>query len=137
MIPVPAVGPRGQRAAIAAVREALDRGEAVGIFPEAQISRNGLTGSLYRGIEVMLDGREDVPVIPVYFDNLWGSLYSFSGRRFVWKRPRGLRRTIGVVFGPPVAPPITVFRLRQAMLEAGVRAFELRDRLGPPLETLD
>ncbi|HEV3166986.1 MAG TPA: 1-acyl-sn-glycerol-3-phosphate acyltransferase [Isosphaeraceae bacterium] len=137
MIPVPAFGPRAQRAAIAAVRAALDSGQVAALFPEAQITRNGLLGPFYRGLEVILADRDQIPVIPVYFDNLWGSLFSFSGGRFLWKRPQGLRRTVGIAFGPPVTPPITVFAVRQAVLAAGVQAFELRDRASSPLETLD
>lgn len=137
LIPVPSAGPRAQRAAIDAARGALDRGEVLAIFPEAQLSRNGLTGPFFRGLEVMLAKREAVPVIPVYLDNLWGSLYSFSGGKTFRKRPEGWRRTVGVVFGPPVPPPITAFAVRQGVLEAGVRAFALRDRPIRPLETLD
>jgi 1-acyl-sn-glycerol-3-phosphate acyltransferase len=121
IIPVPASGPHGQRAAIAAAQQALDRGEAVLIFPEAQMTRNGLTGQFYRGIEVILKHREHVPVIPVFLDNLWGSVFSFYGGRFFAQRPRGLRRTVVVVFGPPVTPPVMTFSVRQAMLAASAR----------------
>jgi len=137
LIPVPSTGPRAQRAAIDAARAALDRGEALAIFPEAQLSRNGLTGPFYRGLEVMLSKREAVPVIPVFLDNLWGSLFSFSGGVTFRKRPQGLRRAVGIAFGPPISPPITAFAVRQGVLEAGVRAFELRRGPSRPLETLD
>ncbi len=136
LIPVPA-GPRALRAAIAASRRVLDRGHALGIFPEGQLSRTGLTGPFQRGIEVILQGRDDVPVIPVYLDNLWGSLFSYSGGRFFRKRPRGWRRTVNVVYGPPVPPPITAFAVRQAVLVAGVRGFATRTGSRRPPETID
>jgi len=130
MIPTPFSGPRAIRAAITEGRAALDRGDCLGIFPEGQISRNGLLGPFYRGIEVILQGRDDVPVVPVALDNLWGSVFSRSGGRFFFKRPRGLRRTVNVVFGPPVPAPVTVFALRQALMEAMVAAYALRTRPG-------
>ena len=77
------------------------------------------------------------PVIPVFLDNLWGSFFSFAGGQFFRSRPKPWRRTINVVFGAPVPPPITKFAVRQAVLIAGVRAGELRSGGLPPLETID
>jgi 1-acyl-sn-glycerol-3-phosphate acyltransferase len=136
LIPVPA-GPRALRAAIAASRRLLDAGQALGIFPEGQLSRTGLTGPFQRGIEVILQGRDDVPVIPVYLDNLWGSFFSYSGGRFFRKWPKGWRHTVNVVYGPPVPPPIAAFALRQAVLAAGVRAFAMRTGPRRLPETID
>ncbi len=137
LIPVPFSGPHAQREMIRAARAALDRGEVLGIFPEGQISRNGLTGKFHRGLEAILKDREHVPVIPVFLDNLWGSLLSFSRGRFFWKWPQGWRRTVNIVYGPPVAPPINAFTVRQAELEAAVLAFAMRRRTAQPLETID
>ena len=81
-----------------------------------------MTGTFHRGLEVILAKRDNVPVIPVYLDNVWGSVMSFSEGCFVWKRPQGWRRTIVVAFGPPVEPPVTAFSVRQAVLVQGVKA---------------
>jgi len=126
LISVPVSGPRGQRAAITAVREALDRGEAVGIFPEGQLTRTGLTGPFYRGLEVMIAGREHVPVIPVYLDNLWGSIFSFKGGRFVWKWPTRLPYPVTVTFGPPLPGSVTAAEARQAVMSLGTDALSHR-----------
>jgi len=139
LIPVPFRGPRAQRAAIEAARAALDEGFALGLFPEGQISRTGFPGTIHRGLEAILSGREHVPVIPAAIDNMWGSLVSYSGGRFFWKWPRLGRRTVIIAFGPPVEPPVKVEALRIALQAAGVRAFErrpLRDQ-GQSLGTID
>ncbi len=136
IIPVPASGPGGQRAAIQAAQAALDRGEALGIFPEAQLSRNGLTGPFYRGLEVILKGRDHVPVIPVFMANVWGSRFSFGARGPARGR-RGVRRRVGIAFGPPVQPPFKIFEIRQAVLAASVQAFELIDGRPQLPETFD
>jgi 1-acyl-sn-glycerol-3-phosphate acyltransferase len=137
LIPVPSTGVRGLRSAIAAARAALDRGDLVALFPEGQLSRNGLVGSFRRGLEVILEGHDDIPVVPIYLDNLWGSIFSYSGGRYFRKWPKGLRRTINIAYGPPVTPPCTAFAIRQAVLAAGVSAFELRKSPAPPPETID
>ncbi len=137
MIPVPFSGPKAQRAAIVAVREALDRGELVAIFPEGQLTRNGLLGPFYRGLEVILKNKGDVTVVPVYLDNLWGSIWSFAGGRAFGKRPVGLRRTINVAFGMPMSWSPSLFKIRLGILSAGVDAVGLRVTPPPPLETID
>ncbi|WP_435007704.1 1-acyl-sn-glycerol-3-phosphate acyltransferase [Tundrisphaera lichenicola] len=136
LISVPYRGPKAQRAAIEVCRQALAEGRLLGIFPEGQLSRNGLTGPFHRGLEVILAKREDVAVIPVYLDNVWGSIMSFSGGKFVKKRPEGWRRTVVISFGPRVEPPVTAFKVRQAVLAAGVVAHAQLGR-HRPIETID
>jgi 1-acyl-sn-glycerol-3-phosphate acyltransferase len=122
LIPVPYTGPKAQRAAIETCRKVLDDGGLLGIFPEAQLSRTGMTAAFHRGLEVILAKREHVTVIPVYLDNVWGSIMSFEGGLFFRKWPKGWRRTIVVSYGPPIEPPVAVFKARQAVLVAGVAA---------------
>ena len=122
LIPVPYRGPKAQRAAIETCRKSLEVGRALGIFPEGQLTRNGMTGPFHRGLEVILGRRTDVAVIPVYIDNGWGSLMSHSDGKFVWKRPQGWRRTVVIAFGPPIPAPVTAFTARQAVLVMGVKA---------------
>jgi 1-acyl-sn-glycerol-3-phosphate acyltransferase len=122
LIPVPYKGPKAQRAAIETCRKALEAGKALAIFPESQLTRNGMTGPFFRGLEVILAKRDDIPVVPIYLDNGWGSIMSHSEGKFLWKRPIGWRRTIIVAFGSPVEPPITAFKVRQAVMIEGVTA---------------
>ncbi|MFO0957738.1 MAG: 1-acyl-sn-glycerol-3-phosphate acyltransferase [Isosphaeraceae bacterium] len=145
MIPVPYRGPRAMRAAIEAARAALSRGELLAIFPEGQLTRNGLTGPFRRGLEAILNGMDGVPVVPAYMDNLWGSSLSFDGGGFLNHWPSGLRHTVPIAFGPPLASPITAFQARQAVLEASVRAYAMRppedkiplDSINPALPRLE
>jgi 1-acyl-sn-glycerol-3-phosphate acyltransferase len=122
LISVPYSGPKALRESIETCRKVLDEGKLLGIFPEGQLTRNGMTGTFQRGLEVILGKREDVTVIPVYLDNVWGSIMSFSEDCFLWKRPKGWRRTIIVAFGPPIEKPVTAFSARQAVLVQGVKA---------------
>lgn len=134
LIPVEA-GAKARRGGIEAGRKVLADGGLLGIFPEGQLSRIGLVGPFKRGMELILAKTPSTVVVPVYLGNLWGSLLSYSGGRFVWKKPQGWRRTVVLVFGPPIPPPVTAFAARQAVLEAGVRAAEVV-RPRPP-ETID
>ncbi len=50
------------------------------------ISRTGNLLPFKRGFERIVDGL-DVPIVPVYLDRVWGSIFSFKGGRFFWKWP--------------------------------------------------
>ena len=63
------------------------------IFAEGSISRTGNLLPFKRGFERMAEGL-DVPVIPVYLDRVWGSIFSFKGGKFFWKLP-GARAVSG------------------------------------------
>ncbi|MGH7994962.1 MAG: AMP-binding protein [Opitutaceae bacterium] len=116
----------------AAVRRAIRSaraGELVCLFAEGQISRTGQLMGLERGYQVIAR-QAGVPVIPAAIDGLWGSVYSFSGGRYLWKRPRIRRMAVSVVFGTPLAPrEADPAAARRALLELGARAFEARPSL--------
>ena len=84
-------------------RRELQHGHVVCIFAEGAISRTGNLLPFKRGFERIVDGL-DVPIIPVYLDRVWGSIFSFKGGRFFWKWPvrgsvsgdGGLRRAAAV-----------------------------------------
>ena len=114
------------------------RASASVFSPKARSRERACLGPFYRGIEVILQGRDDVPVFPVAIDNLWGSIFSRSGGRFFRKRPRGLRRDVNVVFGPPVPTPVTAASLRQALMEThGPRLRAPAAIPADPLESID
>ncbi len=87
LIPVHFSGPRARRTMFEVCRKVLDEGGVLGLFPEAQMTRNGLTGPFYRGLEVIVAGREHVAVVPMFLENLWGSAFSYSAEELVRRRP--------------------------------------------------
>ena len=78
-------------------------GEVVCIFPEGELSRTGMLLRLKRGYELI--AREaDAPVVPVWLDQLWGSIFSFDGGKYFKKIPRHFPYPVMVAFGEPIAP---------------------------------
>lgn len=115
----------------AKAREAIDRtvtalraGEVVLLFPEGTISRSGRLLPLRRGAE-LIARRAAVPVIPVSIDSLYGSIFSFSGGRFFWKRPRALPYPVILSFGSPMpSPAVSPESVRSALLDLGETAYQ-------------
>ena len=120
--------------AIARAVALLKEGRIVCIFPEGELTRTGEVMGFKRGFE-LLARKASVPVVPVHLDSLWGSIFSFSGGRYFWKRPPALPRPITISFGTPLpGETIRAEEARRSILELGERTFrerpELRENLG-------
>lgn len=118
-------GPKSIVKALKQARTYLDAGEVVCIFPEGGISRNGQLQEFKPGMMKVLQGT-DACVVPVFFDGLWGSVFSFSGGRFFWKMPKLGRRRIDIYFGPPIHDVTNSFVVRQAVEDLGAIALQNR-----------
>ncbi|MFP6672208.1 MAG: MFS transporter [Pirellulaceae bacterium] len=117
--------PKSIARALKTAREALNNGELVCIFPEGGISRSGQIQTFKPGMMKILKGTE-APVIPVYLDGLWGSIFSFQGGKFFWKWPRKWPYPIHIHFGDTVHQPTDVYEIRQAVQDLGAIAVEQR-----------
>lgn len=115
-------GPREMIHSLREASEALRNGEVVCIFPEGEITRIGQMLPFRRGFERIVKGI-DAPIVPVNIDGIWGSIFSFSGGHFLWKRPRTIPYPVRITFGAPLPPTATAHEVRQAVQELGVDAF--------------
>ena len=105
---------RGLRFAATAVAN----GQLVGIFPEGGISRSGQIQGFREGfIRILKD--VSAPVIPIYLDELWGSLFSFEGGKFFWKRPKRWRYPISMHVGEPIQAPRSAYHVRSVVQSMG------------------
>lgn len=115
-----------------AVREAVDRireGEIVCIFPEGELSRTGVLIKLRKGFE-MIARLAEAPVVPVWLDGLWGSIFSFEGGRYFFKWPKRIPQLVTIAFGEPIEPHALRLSLaRERLLELGEFCFEQRPEL--------
>ena len=126
--------PKSIGQALKTIQSGLADGDAIGIFCEGGISRTGQILGFKRGLEWLLE-RVEAPIMPVHIDGMWGSLLSFSEGRYFTKRPRGFRRPLTLLFGPPLpvgAHPDEARRALQELTATSVRARLLAARRDPP-----
>jgi acyl-[acyl-carrier-protein]-phospholipid O-acyltransferase/long-chain-fatty-acid--[acyl-carrier-protein] ligase len=133
-IPITAGSRRSVAAAIEQAHAELAAGHVVCIFAEGAVSRTGNLLPFKRGFERMVDGL-DVPVIPVYLDRVWGSIFSFKRGKFLWKPPERLPYPVTVAFGEPLRPRVTAAEAHLAIMELGAEAMRHRRKPSDLLHT--
>lgn len=130
-IPIRKTSPKD---AIVKTAEALQQGDVVCLFPEGGLTRLGVTGEFKKGFELILR-KSKCPVVPVYMDGLWNSIFSFERGSYFKKRPNGWTCPLQVAFGEPIpAEEATVETVRRAVWEQGAEAFSQRREFDRPLE---
>jgi len=76
-----------------------------------------------------------VPIIPVYFDELWGSIFSYSGGKAFTKFPRTFRRPVSIHFGKPIEPhPETMHEIQKSVQRLSTRTVNnYAGKVSPPV----
>ena len=115
---IPVAAGRDALASLERARKELEAGHVVCIFAEGEISRTANLLPFRRGLERIASGLE-APIIPVYIDRVWGSIFSFERGRFFWKWPRHIPYGVTVAFGKPLPSSATAQEVRLAVMELG------------------
>ena len=123
------ITPKRAKEAMKEAAERVREGEIVCIFPEGELSRSGILLRLRRGYEVIAHHAK-APVVPVWMDQLWGSIFSFEGNKYFKKLPKRVPYPVTVSFGEPFSSDAAgVDAVRQRLLELGEAAFQRRPLL--------
>ncbi len=114
-------GPKSIGRALKTAREGLKSGDVIGVFPEGTLSRTGQLQAFKPGLTKMLKGTE-APVVPMWMEGMWGSIFSFSGGKFFFKWPKKFRRTVTLYIGKPMDPATPLEKMRTQVQMLGARA---------------
>src|SRR5919108_489280 len=115
--------------AVRAAAERISAGEIVCVFPEGELERRGTLLRLQRGYEVIARHAR-AQVVPVWLDQLWGSIFSFQGGRFFTKFPKRIPYPVTIAFGKPLkADAADTATLREELLKLGEFCFSRRPSL--------
>jgi acyl-[acyl-carrier-protein]-phospholipid O-acyltransferase/long-chain-fatty-acid--[acyl-carrier-protein] ligase len=110
--------PRELLKSLRTASDALNNGEVLCIFAEGEITRTGRLLPFRRGYEYILKNAP-APVVPLYMDGVWGSIFSFEGNKFFWKMPKQFPYHVRIAIGAPLPSDTPPWRLRQRITELG------------------
>ncbi len=116
-----AANPKSIGRALQAAHEGLHKGDLIGVFPEGGLSRTGQLEAFKPGLKKILKGT-DAPVVPMWLEGMWGSVFSFSGRKFFFKWPKQFRRRLTLHVGQPMSADTPIEQMRTRVQELGSRA---------------
>jgi len=123
------ISPKKARTGIETAVNALAKGEVVCLFPEGALTRTATLQKLNRGYE-LIARKAQVPVMPIWLENVWGSVFSYYGGHFFWKFPRVVPLRVWIYFGAPLtaaeAKPEVV---RKCLYDLSADAFDARPEL--------
>jgi acyl-[acyl-carrier-protein]-phospholipid O-acyltransferase/long-chain-fatty-acid--[acyl-carrier-protein] ligase len=104
---------------------ALGSGHVVVLFPEGQLTRTGGLCELERGFE-LIARKAKCPILPVWVDGLWGSIFSFERGRFFRKIPHRVPYGLSVAVGEEITGRPDREIVRDALLKASSVAVAAR-----------
>src|SRR5438477_6289740 len=117
---------RHSHSAIRAAAQQIAAGEIVCLFPEGQLERAGTLLRLQRGYE-LIARHANAAVVPVWLDQLWGSVFSFQGGRFFSKLPKRIPYQVTIAFGKPLKPEaVDIATVREELLKLGEFCYSRR-----------
>lgn len=98
------------------IREELEAGEVVCIFPEGKLTEDGDVDAFRAGIEKIV-ADTPVPVVPMALSGLWGSFFSHKGGKALTRLPKRFWSRVKLAVGEAVpAEQVRAEDLRQRVL---------------------
>ena len=113
-------------------RAEIQHGHTVCIFAEGSITRTGNLLKFRRGLERIASG-VNCPIVPIYLDGVWGSIFSFDRGRFLFKTPKRLFEPVTVTFGKPMPSSTKADEVRRAIQDLSVQTFAYHKDFQKPL----
>ncbi len=109
--------PKRLRQLFQTTRDLLRKGEIICVFPEGDITRNGIMSGFSNGLTEMIPDDVPVPVIPVRIGMTWGSIFSCYYGKFKLRWPNELPHPASVTVGNPIPRNTSAYEIRIILSE--------------------
>jgi len=116
------ISSRSAKDAAAKVKELLNAGEVVCIFPEGTISRTGQLSEFKRGFELMAKDA-DACIVPFYLQGMWGSRLSRSSEK-LQRSKKARKREVIISFAEPMDISSDASAVKQKVFELSFNTWD-------------
>ena len=117
IIEVPQAKPKKLRQLFQKTHEILRNGEILCVFPEGNITRNGIMSTFKKGVSAIIPKGLDVPVLPVRIGMLWGSIFSNFYGKIKLRWPNEIPHPATISIGEPINPDNSGYHTRLILSE--------------------
>ena len=122
LIPFPSnKNPKELQEALKNAQEVLKKGEVLCIFPEEQPNPNGSMGPFKRGFLKVIPESHDIPIIPIYLDFPWGSVFPQLCSIKI-RRPDRLPYPVTIAVGAKLQKTISARQAHAVVAELGANS---------------
>jgi acyl-[acyl-carrier-protein]-phospholipid O-acyltransferase/long-chain-fatty-acid--[acyl-carrier-protein] ligase len=134
-IEVPAAKPKQLHQLFQRTHELLRNGELVCVFPEGEITRNGIMMNFKKGISALIPDDLEVPVIPVRLGMIWGSIFTHYYGRIKLRIPHEIRHPASITIGKPMSKDLSGYEIRLVLSELAAETERIPDGKERPLHS--
>lgn len=117
------IGAGVSKTAIESIRQRLNNGEVVALFPEGHISYNGIIDEFQSGFEVAAQDT-NAKIVPFYIRGLWGSTFSRADKNYKKVFSKNGKPTLRVSFGAPMDANSKAHEVKEKVKELSFFSWE-------------
>ena len=117
------IGAGASKTAIESIRQRLNNGEVVALFPEGHISYNGRIDEFQAGFEIAAKDT-NAKIIPFYIRGFWGSTFSRADKNYKKMFSKNGKPALRVSFGAPMDINSKAHEVKQKVNELSFFSWE-------------
>lgn len=135
VLEVPRGKPRKLRQLIKKTHEMFKDGEIICVFPEGNITRNGLMSSFHKGFASIMPKDLDVPVLPIHIGMLWGSIFTNFYAKIKFRLPSEMPHPASIIIGKPISVDTSGYHIRLILAEMAAEIEAIPHEQERPIHT--
>ena len=117
VLEVPRGKPRKLRELLNKTHEIFKNGELICVFPEGNITQNGIMSNFHKGFSSIIPNGLKVPVLPIHIGMLWGSIFTNFYAKVKFRWPDEIPHPASIIIGKAISADTSGYKIRLILAE--------------------